>query len=175
MIQLLAFGIVINGAFAVPSAVLTRDLRLDRRTLADFIGFVVGTGITLGMALGGFGVDWAAKFDRRWFVWGPAIGLLIATPLFFFGAGQASILMAVLVLGLGHVALFVYYTPTLALAREMLHAAGLSHLDPAEALRDGRAMDTWRAMVRAQGGDPDAPLPKAAEVEVVRSTEDGRT
>ena len=51
---------------------------------------------------------------------------------------------------------------TLALAREMLDAAGLPDADPAAALRDGRAMDSWRAMIRAQGGDPDAPLPAAA-------------
>jgi thymidine phosphorylase len=62
---------------------------------------------------------------------------------------------------------------TLALAREMLDAAGLSDVDPAEVLRDGRAMDSWRALVRAQGGDPDAPLAQAPEVEVVRSTVDG--
>jgi thymidine phosphorylase len=62
---------------------------------------------------------------------------------------------------------------TLALAREMLAAAGLAHLDPAEVLRDGRAMDSWRAMIRAQGGDPDAALPQAAEVELVRADRDG--
>ncbi len=62
---------------------------------------------------------------------------------------------------------------TLVLAREMLAAAGLSDVDPADALRDGRAMDSWRSMVRAQGGDPDAPLPRAAEVEVVRADRDG--
>jgi thymidine phosphorylase len=62
---------------------------------------------------------------------------------------------------------------TLTLAREMLAAAGLTGADPADALADGRAMDVWRAMVRAQGGDPDAPLPTAAEVEVVRSARDG--
>ncbi|MEU8393469.1 thymidine phosphorylase [Micromonospora sp. NPDC048842] len=62
---------------------------------------------------------------------------------------------------------------TLALAREMLDAAGLPDADPAAALRDGRAMDSWRAMIRAQGGDPDAPLPTAAEVEVVRAERDG--
>jgi thymidine phosphorylase len=62
---------------------------------------------------------------------------------------------------------------TLALAREMLDAAGLRDVDPTEALRDGRAMDSWRALVRAQGGDPDAPLAQAPEVEVVRSTVDG--
>jgi thymidine phosphorylase len=61
---------------------------------------------------------------------------------------------------------------TLALAREMLAAAGLD-ADPAAALADGRAMDTWRAMIRAQGGDPDAPLPIAPETEVVRAAADG--
>ena len=53
---------------------------------------------------------------------------------------------------------------TLALAREMLTLAGID-ADPADALADGRAMDRWRTMVRAQGGDPDAPLPRAAHVE----------
>ena len=45
---------------------------------------------------------------------------------------------------------------TLALAREMLDAPGCDDVDPAKALADGRAMDSWRAMIRAQGGDPDA-------------------
>lgn len=62
---------------------------------------------------------------------------------------------------------------TVALAREMLAAAGLPDVDPEAALRDGRAMDSWRAMIRAQGGDPDAPMPTAAEVEVVRAERDG--
>ena len=62
---------------------------------------------------------------------------------------------------------------TLALAREMLDAAGLRDADPAAALRDGRAMDAWRRMIRAQGGDPDAPMPTANEVEVVCAAEDG--
>ena len=52
---------------------------------------------------------------------------------------------------------------TLVLAREMLAAAGRGDVDPADALRDGRAMDVWRRMVAAQGGDPSAPLPVARE------------
>ncbi|MEV4092664.1 thymidine phosphorylase [Streptosporangium saharense] len=51
---------------------------------------------------------------------------------------------------------------TVRLAREMLQAAGIDG-DPERALRDGSAMDVWRRMVTAQGGDPDAPLPVAAE------------
>ena len=41
----------------------------------------------------------------------------------------------------------------------MLTAAGRADVDPAEALNDGRAMDVWRRMISAQGGDPDAELP----------------
>ncbi len=52
---------------------------------------------------------------------------------------------------------------TLALAREMLSAAGLdAGHDPADVLKSGAAMDRWRRMIRAQGGDPDAPLPAPA-------------
>jgi thymidine phosphorylase len=61
---------------------------------------------------------------------------------------------------------------TLALAREMLTLAGID-ADPADALRDGRAMDRWRALVRAQGGDPDAPLPTAPVTETVTAPTDG--
>jgi thymidine phosphorylase len=53
---------------------------------------------------------------------------------------------------------------TIALAREMLAAANLTGgKDPADALRDGSAMDAWRLMISAQGGDPDAPLPEPNE------------
>ena len=62
---------------------------------------------------------------------------------------------------------------TVALAAEMLAASGVPDADPAEALRDGRAMDVWRAMVAAQGGDPDAPLPRARESETVVAEADG--
>jgi thymidine phosphorylase len=62
---------------------------------------------------------------------------------------------------------------TLALARTMLVAVGLADVDPADALQDGRAMDAWKAMIRAQGGDPDAPLPEARERHVVTAPASG--
>ena len=62
---------------------------------------------------------------------------------------------------------------TLALAREMLAAAGRGDADPADALADGRAMDSWRAMISAQGGDPEAPLPVARESHVVAAPASG--
>ncbi|MFI0237127.1 thymidine phosphorylase [Streptomyces sp. NPDC016845] len=62
---------------------------------------------------------------------------------------------------------------TLALAREMLDAAGLKDADPAKALADGSAMDAWRRMIAAQGGDPDAALPTARETHVVTAPASG--
>jgi thymidine phosphorylase len=65
---------------------------------------------------------------------------------------------------------------TLALARQMLDLVGLAGDtagDPAAAIADGRALATWRAMVRAQGGDPDAPLPRPAHTQVVNAPADG--
>ncbi|GAB3397470.1 thymidine phosphorylase [Schumannella luteola] len=62
---------------------------------------------------------------------------------------------------------------TVALAREMLDLAGLPDADPAEALKDGRAMDSWNAMIRAQGGDPEAELPTPSETHTVVADRDG--
>jgi thymidine phosphorylase len=62
---------------------------------------------------------------------------------------------------------------TVDLAREMLRLAGKPHVDVAAALRDGRAMDKWRAMISAQGGDPDAPLAVAKESHQVLAEADG--
>ncbi|MGA4785798.1 thymidine phosphorylase [Nocardia sp. AB354] len=62
---------------------------------------------------------------------------------------------------------------TVALAREMVAQAGIRDVDPAAALADGRAMDHWRAMITAQGGDPDAPLPRARHTETLMAQESG--
>ena len=61
---------------------------------------------------------------------------------------------------------------TLLLARHMLELVGID-ADPAEAIASGRAMDHWRRMILAQGGDPDAPLPRAPIVETVTADRDG--
>ena len=63
---------------------------------------------------------------------------------------------------------------TLILAREMLEAAKITPLmDPADALKNGAAMDHWRRMISAQGGDPDADLPVAKEQHIVTADSSG--
>ena len=63
---------------------------------------------------------------------------------------------------------------TVLLAREMLDAAGVtSGKDPEVALKDGSAMDKWRQMISAQGGNPDAPLPTAKEFIQIKAEKSG--
>ncbi|AKK06960.1 pyrimidine-nucleoside phosphorylase [Corynebacterium mustelae] len=62
---------------------------------------------------------------------------------------------------------------TCELARNMLDMCGIPDADVEEALKDGRAMDSWRKMIRAQGGDPDAPLARAPHTHEVLADADG--
>jgi thymidine phosphorylase len=62
---------------------------------------------------------------------------------------------------------------TVALAREMVAAVGRDDHDPADLLASGAAMDVWRSMIKAQGGDPDADLPVARETDVITAERDG--
>lgn len=61
---------------------------------------------------------------------------------------------------------------TCALAEEMLAAVGIDG-DPRARLAGGRAMDSYRAIIAAQGGDPSAELPRAVNVEELRAPTDG--
>ena len=64
---------------------------------------------------------------------------------------------------------------TLLLANEMLDAVGIKpKVSPEEALKNGMAMDVWRKMIAAQGGDNDAPLPVAKERMEIKATESGK-
>jgi thymidine phosphorylase len=62
---------------------------------------------------------------------------------------------------------------TVTLAEHMLELAGVSDADVRANLSNGKAMDVWRAMVSAQGGDPDAALPVANETHLVTADRDG--
>ena len=120
----------------------------DARTLA---GTMVGLGADAGV---------------------PTVALLteMSTPLGLTVGNALEVREAVEVLAGGGPADVVELT--LALAREMLVLAGID-ADPADALADGRAMDSWRAMIRAQGGDPDAALPTARQTHTLLAPADG--
>ena len=62
---------------------------------------------------------------------------------------------------------------TVTFAREMLNLAGIHDADVESHLKNGLAMDSWRAMITSQGGDVDAPLPKPKESYTVFAESDG--
>ncbi len=87
----------------------------------------------------------------------------MATPLGFCAGNALEVAESVDVLAGGGPADVVELT--VALAREMLSAVGREDVDPSEVLASGRAMDVWKQMIAAQGGDPDATLPRARHTE----------
>jgi hypothetical protein len=101
---------------------LARNFLLGPAEVGRLLGLIAGVSMASGLLLGGFGVDWAGRFDRRWSVWGPALGLLLATPLFIFGFTRDSLATTVIVLICAHVSMFVFYSPTLAIAQNMVGA-----------------------------------------------------
>lgn len=62
---------------------------------------------------------------------------------------------------------------TVLLAREMLELAGIKGVEPADNLKNGKAMDHWRRMISAQNGDPDGALPVAKEKLVINAEQSG--
>ena len=83
-------------------------------------GALALAGIGIGSLVGGFGADRAAARDRRWLAWLPALGLLLAGPLYVLAFLQSSVPAALPLLGLGGMLVFTYYSPTLALTQNLV-------------------------------------------------------
>jgi predicted MFS family arabinose efflux permease len=115
-------AISMNGIGQFLGQFLIRNYSLTLAEAGRYLGLLGGVGMASGLAIGGFGMDWAGRFDKRWYAWGPAAGLALATPAFVVGFQQATVLAAVALLLAGHVALFLYWTPTIATAQNMVSA-----------------------------------------------------
>ncbi|HTV77964.1 MAG TPA: MFS transporter [Steroidobacteraceae bacterium] len=115
-------GTAMNGIGQFLNPFLARNYQLGPAEVGRLLGMIAGVSMASGLLVGGFGVDWAGRSDRRWYVWGPALGLLLATPLFIVGFTRESLGVAVGILIFAHVSMFVYYSPTLALAQNMVGA-----------------------------------------------------
>ena len=111
-----------NGIGQFLARFLVSNRHVGPAEAGQILGTIAGVSMATGLALGGFGMDWLGKTDRRWYVWGPAIGLVLSAPLFIFGFMQGELLPMILILIGGHVTMFVYYTPTLGMAQNMVGA-----------------------------------------------------
>lgn len=84
MIAITISSFVANGMGQFAALYYAREFGLDYAQVGLVHGLVSGVAITIGMLLGGFGADWAGKRDRRWYSWIPAVGFVVATPLYIF-------------------------------------------------------------------------------------------
>jgi predicted MFS family arabinose efflux permease len=116
-------AISMNGIGQFFGQFIVRNFHVGTAEAGRILALVAGGAMASGMLLGGFGVDWAGRYDKRWYVWGPALTLLLATPAFLIGFNQTTVVATVTILILGHIMLFVYWTPTLAMAQNMVGAS----------------------------------------------------
>jgi hypothetical protein len=116
-------AISMNGIGQFFGQFIVRNYHVGFAEAGRILSIIAGCAMPCGMLLGGFGIDWAARRDKRWYSWGPALTLVLATPAFMIGFNQPTVLSAATALVLGHVMLFVYWTPTLALAQNMVGAS----------------------------------------------------
>ena len=122
MIAAALAGTSMNAIGQFLNPFLARNFLLGPAEVGRLLGLIAGVSMASGLLLGGFGVDWAGRFDRRWSVWGPALGLVLAAPLFIFGFTRGSLQTTVIILICAHVSMFVFYSPTLAIAQNMVGA-----------------------------------------------------
>ena len=116
-------AISMNGIGQFFGQFIIRNYHVGSSEAGRILSLVAGVSMPCGMLLGGFGIDWAARRDKRWYAWGPAVTLVLASPAFIIGFSQPTVLSAATALILGHVMLFVYWTPTLALGQNMVGAS----------------------------------------------------
>jgi MFS family permease len=99
---------------------LTRQFDLGPAMTGVVFGSVSFVSTFGGTVSGGVILDFMSRRDGRWFVWLPALGVLVATPLYVGGFLLPNAGLALASLTVGGIALFFYYTPTQALLQNMV-------------------------------------------------------
>jgi MFS family permease len=115
-------AIALNGLSQFWPRYLIAVFHIGPAAAGRFLGLFAVVSMASGLALGGFGVAWAAKRDRRWYAWGPAIALAISMPLYEMGFLQPTLPRTLSLLVPAQIALFVFFTPTLTIAQNMVGA-----------------------------------------------------
>ena len=99
---------------------LTREFDLGPAMTGVVFGSVSFISTFGGTVSGGVIVDFISRRDGRWYAWLPALGVLVAAPLYIGGFLLPNAAVALASLTVGGVALFFYYTPTQALLQNMV-------------------------------------------------------
>jgi len=99
---------------------LGRAFTMSMTEAGLLFGLVSSFSNATGTLLGGFGSDWAAKRDERWYAWLPALCLLLALPIYAFGLLQNDWRVAMPIITVGAVLAFTFFAPTFAATQNMM-------------------------------------------------------
>ncbi len=115
--SLAAFGMNAIGQFMPIFFIRAHGISIADAGLA----YGAGSAITLSLGLlgGAFIAEKVGARDRRWWVWGPMIGILIAIPFYLWGFTNPNFWLCVVGIMSGNAFLFLYWSPTLAMVQNM--------------------------------------------------------
>ncbi|PXA78510.1 MFS transporter [Caulobacter sp. D4A] len=109
-VTLASFGSYGSGAFLPPY--LVRGFGLNLAQVGLIVGLIAGFSAGIGTLVGGFLTDWAGRRSAKWYALVPAIGLLVATPIYIVAYLQPdwkTMALILLVPGIFH---YTYLAPT---------------------------------------------------------------
>jgi hypothetical protein len=115
-------AIALNGLGQFWPRYLIAVFHIGTAAAGRYLGLFAVVSMASGLALGGFGIGWAAQRDRRWYAWGPAIALAASMPLYEIAFLQPTLPRTLSLLIPAQIALFVFFTPTLTIAQNMVGA-----------------------------------------------------
>jgi predicted MFS family arabinose efflux permease len=116
--SLAAFASYGIGAFSGPFFIRTFHFSLQQTGLV--LALINGVAAGVGTLSGGLATDWAAKHDPRWYMWIPALGQLIAAPLYALGYLTPSWPIAVAILILPPIFQYLYLGPSFGVMHNMV-------------------------------------------------------
>ena len=102
------------------AAYFVREYGLGLKTVGLVFGMIGGVSAGVGTLLGGLLTDFAGKHDKRWYVFVPAIGLIVAAPLYMLGYAQSHWPIAAGLLLLPGIFHYTFLGPSFAVTHSMV-------------------------------------------------------
>ncbi len=99
---------------------LMRSFGLGQAAVGLLYGLVIGSAGTAGYLVGGFGSDFGARKDLRWYAWAPAIGSALACPIFLIAFTRGSAVATAVGYFFGAIVLATYFAPTFAVVQNLV-------------------------------------------------------
>lgn len=113
-------GFAMNAVAQFVLPYYLRGFGLPLATAGALFGAIAFTSNGLGMLLGGFGIDRLSRRDARWPLWGPAIGMLVATPLYFGAFAAGGIQVSLAFIWFANLMLATYLAPSSATMQNLI-------------------------------------------------------